>query len=67
MPATCDAFAVTGFRNFGKECNDGLHENWGLETFWVHPPRHLWPGVAQKIVLQGNRGIAFVPTTKEAS
>ena len=67
IPITCDAFAVNGFRNFQKERNDGLHENWGLETLLVHPPRHLWPRVAQKIVFEGNRGIGFVPTTKKAS
>ena len=38
MPITCDALAVNGLRNFQKKWNDGLHENWGLETLWVHPP-----------------------------
>ena len=41
MPITYDAFAVNGFRNFQKKWNNGLHENWELETLWVHPPRHL--------------------------
>ena len=63
MPITCDAFAVNGFRNFQKEWNDALHENWALETLWVHPPGHLWPRVTQKIAFEGNIGIAFVPTT----
>ena len=67
MPRICDAFAVNGIQNFQKEWKDGLHENWGLDTLWVHPPRHLWPRVAEKIVFQGNRGIAPLSATKEAS
>ena len=70
MPVSCDAFSSTTMRLFPKgwdSTDNALSKDWSPEVLWVHPPNQLWPQVAQKLVLDGCRGIAVLPTCKRAS
>ena len=67
---TVDAFGCPDFQVFPQTWTDpqqSLSKPWNDETMWLHPPEHLWSGVAVKTVMKVCRGSAIIPVVKEAS